>query len=69
MSIQIDEWCTERAAEIMEEKYGKDWIHTCPDDAYEEAIAQAGFEFPTNDYDEDEELDKFLKWYDSSGDV
>lgn len=65
MSINFDEWCEDRAAKIMEEKHGEDWIYVCPDDAYDKAIEQAWNEFLFEDYNEDEVLDEYLKWYDS----
>lgn len=53
----FNEWCEKRAEEIMEEEYGPDWMDTCgDDDAYSGALEQAGYEYPFEDY-EDEEND------------
>ncbi|MBR3627388.1 MAG: hypothetical protein IKN42_00920 [Elusimicrobia bacterium] len=53
MNINFDEWCTKRAAEIMEEEYGPNWMETCPDDdAYNAALERAGYEFPFS-YEQD----------------
>ena len=55
MSINFDQWCAERAAEIMEEEYGENWINTCDDGEYESALYEAGNDFPMEEYDEDED--------------
>ena len=58
MEPNFNEWCEDRAAEIMEEEYGSNWMNTCgDDDAYSAALEQAGYEFPFEDYEEDDDDD------------
>ncbi len=62
MEPNFNEWCEDRAAEIMEEEYGSNWMDTCgDDDAYSAALEQAGYEFPFEDYEEDDDDDE-IDW-------